>query len=257
MKEYQLTFIVADVAANARIAQPLRHLVKSFRSVLLLRNITRDSTVSLAHSLALMQAGLRCGDFCQITARGIDAELACFVLKDVIADHYILVGAKINYQFCDDLATRVPALAIKPQVAWHYAKAQTELSKIECLKGLAQLIYPDASDELLLAFIKREERSPTCVTAGIGLPHVMFAPIERMSIAVISSDTPIDWQSPIGTVHLAIAIVMPIPSSREAIIAATNLTRNLLTGQVADRLLMTRRCVELQALMMHLMSRLL
>ncbi|MDF5305039.1 PTS fructose transporter subunit IIA, partial [Vibrio parahaemolyticus] len=43
----------------------------------------------------------------------------------------------------------------------------------------------------------------------------------------------------------------------EQIIAATNLTRNLLTDQMAERLLLTKSSVDLQALLMYAMSRLL
>jgi PTS system nitrogen regulatory IIA component len=125
------------------------------------------------------------------------------------------------------------------------------------LKGLAHLIYPENPDELILSFIRREERSSTCVAPGIALPHVMFEHCQRMSIAVIVSEDQIDWASKIGQVYVAIALVMPTKPQREQIIAATNLTRNLLNDQITERLQKTKSSIDLQALLMYLTSRLL
>lgn len=257
MTEYQITFLVNDSSASAHATKPLCSLAKKFKSNIRIINITRNRSADLTKSVALLQAGLVEGDLCQITAFGIDAELACFVLKDVISEHYALVGSNINYEFSNQLAQRLPQLKTPSAVNWYYAKAHTELSKFECLKGLAQLIYPQSADDLILAFIKREERSSTCVTSGIALPHVMFDGINEINIAVISSDTAIDWASKVGQVHLAIALVMPSSPTRDQIITATNLTRNLLCGQFAERLLMTKSSIDLQALLMYSMSRLI
>lgn len=95
------------------------------------------------------------------------------------------------------------------------------------------------------------------MTPGIALPHVMFSGVDHISIAVIANDKSMDWASKMGDVHLAIALVMPEKPTREQIIAATNLTRNLLTDQMAERLLLTKSSVDLQALLMYAMSRLL
>ncbi|KXI24362.1 PTS sugar transporter subunit IIA [Photobacterium sanguinicancri] len=257
MNEYQITFFVDDANASAYVAQPLRLLAKKFKSTIRIVNITRNRTAKLSQSVAMLQAGLVNGDLCQITAVGIDAELACFVIKDIIAERFTLIGAHINYEFSSQLTKRLPQICPPSEIKWHYAKAQTELTKFECLKGLAQLIYPQEPDELILAFIKREERSSTCVAPGIGLPHVMFADIDHISVAVIASESPIPWESRMGEVHLAIALVMPAKPSREQIISATNLTRNLLCDQLPERLLRTKNCIDLQALLMYSMSRLL
>ncbi|PSW22008.1 PTS fructose transporter subunit IIA [Photobacterium sanctipauli] len=257
MNEYQITFFVDDSNASARVGQPLHRVAKKFKSTLNIINITQNRSAELTKSVAMLQVGLQQGDLCQITAIGIDAELACFVIKDIIAEHFIVVGSHIDHQFCSQLAERIPQICPPCEIQWHYAKAHTELNKFECLKGLAQLIYPTHADKLVLDLIKREERSSTCVTPGIALPHVMFAEAEHISVAVIASETPMDWASKMGEVNLAIALVMPTKPTREQIITATNLTRNLLTGQIAERLLLTRSSVDLQALLMYAMSRLL
>ncbi|TXY22148.1 PTS fructose transporter subunit IIA [Vibrio mimicus] len=257
MHEFQVTFLVNNVNASAHVAQPLSHVARKFKSTLHIINITRNRSAELTKSLAVLQVGLQVSDLCQITAFGIDAELACFVIKDMLSDHYTVVGSKINYEFSSQLAERLPQICPPSEIKWHYAKAQTELTKFECLKGLAQLIYPNSPDELILAFIKREERSSTCVAPGIAIPHVMFEDVEHITVAVIKNDESMDWASKMGDVHLAIALVMPNQLNREQIIAATNLTRNLLCDQMVERLLLTRSGVDLQALLMYAMSRLL
>ena len=257
MNEYQITFLVDDANTSAHVASPLHRIAKKFKSSLHILNITQDRCAKLTQSMAMLQAGLLKGDLCQITAIGIDAELACFVIKDIIADHFTLVGSQINYEFSSQLAQRLPQICPPSEIHWHYAKARTELTKFECLKGLAQLIHPENPDELILAFIKREERSSTCVTPGIALPHVMFSGVEHVSIAVIVNDKAIDWASKMGDVHIAIALVIPAKPTRDQIVSATNLTRNLLSGQMAERLLSTRSSVDLQALLMYSMSRLI
>ncbi|CAE6918527.1 PTS system nitrogen regulatory IIA component [Vibrio sp. B1REV9] len=257
MNEYQITFFVDDTNASAHVAQPLYRVAKKFKSTLRIINITQNRTAELTRSLAVLQVGLQQGDLCQITAIGIDAELACFVIKDIVAEHFTVVGSQINYEFSSQLATRLPQICPPSEIQWHYAKAHTELTKFECLKGLAQLIHPIHPDELILAFVKREERSSTCVIPGIALPHVMFDGVEHISVAVIANEKPMDWASKMGNVRLAIALVIPAKPTREQIITATNLTRNLLTDQMANRLLSTKSSVDLQALLMYAMSRLL
>lgn len=122
------------------------------------------------------------------------------------------------------------------------------------LKGLAHLVYPEDPDELILAFIKREERSSTCVSPGIALPHVMFESTQDLSIAVIVSDEAIDWASQIGQVHVAIALVLPTKPQREHIVAATNLTRNLLHDQVNERLQNQKQCRSTSLADVHLFT---
>ncbi|HHY0495247.1 PTS sugar transporter subunit IIA [Vibrio parahaemolyticus] len=256
MNEYQITFFVNNTNASAYVAQPLSRVAKKFKSALHIINITQNRSANLTKSLAVFQVGLQQGDLCQITAIGIDAELACFVIKDIIAEQFTLVGSNINYEFSSKLAKRLPQLCPPCEIQWHYAKAHTELTKFECLKGLAQLIHPAHPDELILAFIKREERSSTCVAPGIALPHVMFSEIEHISIAVISNETPMNWESKLGNVDMAIALVIPDKPTRDQIVAATNLTRNLLNDRMAERLLLTKSSIELQALLMYATSRL-
>lgn len=85
MHEFQVTFLVNDVNASVHVAQPLSRVARKFKSTLHIINITRNRSAELTKSLAVLQVGLQEGDLCQITAIGIDAELACFVIKDMLS----------------------------------------------------------------------------------------------------------------------------------------------------------------------------
>ncbi|WP_117236377.1 PTS sugar transporter subunit IIA [Vibrio maerlii] len=256
-REYQLTFFVEDTSATSFVAQPLCKLARQFKSQLQIINITQNSQADLSNSLAMLQVALKKGDLVQITATGIDAELACFVLKDLVVEHYVLVGSQITHEFSPELTQRFPQISPRCETRWLHAKAQMPLTKFECLKGLAKLVYPDDPDQLLLSFIKREERSSTSVAHGVALPHVMFEHVDDVSVAVITTDNEIDWGSRMGPVTVAIALVLPVAPSREQIIASTTLTRNLLNDNVLLRLQKTRSSIDLQALLMYLTLRLI
>ena len=240
MNEYQITFFVDNSNASAHLAQPLNRVAKKFKSTLHIINVTQNRVAELTKSVAILQAGLQQGDLCQITAIGIDAELACFVIKDMIAEHFTVVGSHINYEFSSQLAERLPQICPPCEIKWHYAKAHTALTKFECLKGLAQLIHPIHPDELILAFIKREERSSTCVTPGIALPHVMFSGVDHISIAVIANNKSMDWASKMGDVHLAIALVMP-EKPAQLLAAASKEKENPSTSQAPLPHLLSKR----------------
>ncbi len=92
MHEFQVTFLVNDVNASVHVAQPLSRVARKFKSTLHIINITRNRSAELTKSLAVLQVGLQEGDLCQITAIGIDAELACFVIKDMLSAHYTCRG---------------------------------------------------------------------------------------------------------------------------------------------------------------------
>ncbi len=121
MHEFQVTFLVNDVNASVHVAQPLSRVARKFKSTLHIINITRNRSAELTKSLAVLQVGLQEGDLCQITAIGIDAELACFVIKDMLSAHYTVVGSKINYEFacspnaCHKYARRVRSNGTMPK----------------------------------------------------------------------------------------------------------------------------------------------
>ncbi|MDG3085333.1 PTS sugar transporter subunit IIA [Vibrio hannami] len=254
MEEHQITFIVENIDASTYIALPLIRLAKKFKSTISIINITQNRSTELSKAISVYQAVFQRGDVCQITANGVDAELTCFVMKNLIAEYYVLVGSEISYRFSDSLSLRLPQLKTRSDIRWHYAKSQTELTKYECLRGLARLINPSHSEQLLSAFLSREKSSPTCLTSGVALPHVMFEKTKQISIAVITNDKSMDWESKLGRVNIAIGLVIPQKPTMSQLNSITNLTRNLLSDETNERLVKTKKPVDLQAILMHATS---
>lgn len=257
MKEHQVTFYVDSPNVHSQIASPLSQLAKKFKSTIHIINISRHRTAKLDKAFAPLQAGMQIGDVCQITANGIDAELACFVIKNLVAEFYTVIGSQNNSTISLELSRRLSAITPSCSLSWFYAKAHTKLSKFDCIKGLAQLTDPQNLDQLILALIKREERSATCIAPGIALPHVMFGARKEVSIAIIRSDEAIDWESQFGPVNLVVALILPQIATKDQIIAATNLSRNLLNHTIQQRLLNTLNFSDLQVLLLFLMGNLL
>jgi PTS system nitrogen regulatory IIA component len=258
MYEYQITFFVEHANHSGCIASGLSHLVRKFKSKIHIINLTRNRCADLSKSIGLFRAGLLPGDLCQITAIGIDAELACFVLRDVIDTHYIRVGSRrLNSQSTSHSPTVLSPYQSGCPILWHASKINAAITQFDGINTLAQLIYPQHPDPLTLALVKREEISSTCIAPGIALPHVMFDAIDQMAIAVLISEQAINWHSIMGNVHLIIGLVLPARPTRDQLTAATYLTRNLLAEPIGERLLLTRSQTDLRAILSYLTTRLL
>ncbi|MCE7535678.1 PTS sugar transporter subunit IIA [Aliivibrio fischeri] len=255
--DYRITFFVKDQGLPPQVASQLTRLAKKFKSLVYIDNITQNRSTNAESSLGLLQVGLCPGDFCQLITVGMDAEWANFVLTDLLSSTFDFVASDKLCDFSETITNTYPQLTPQCEVDFHYVKAQAVLSKFEILKGLSQLIYPKESDELLLALIKREERSSTVMAKQIALPHVISPYVEKPTIAIIRSDYPVDWASKMGDVNVIIALVLPEKPTKEMIMAATYLTRSLLSEDFSQRLVHTRQPKGLQALILYAMCQLL
>ncbi len=250
---------MTDEERNRLIAPALTRLSRIFRSQFSLINLTQGKAYLLEKSLTIYQIAMRNGDCCQLVVQGIDAELACFTVKELFQIGYSVIKASHNQPIPPQIARLHPDLQINCDYRLHFRRAHTTLSKFETLHTLAELICPKHRDDLLLALIKREECSSTAVAAGLALPHVMFEGVDRLSIAMLgmNNDKGIDWQSNLGDISTAIAVILPASPHRTELIAATNLTRNLLHKRYAHRLAYTYDPVDKQALLIYGLSKLI
>ncbi|PQJ84400.1 PTS sugar transporter subunit IIA [Aliivibrio sifiae] len=251
--DYRITFFVKHSGLPPKLASQLARLAKKFKCLVYIENITRDRRSDVSSSLGLLQLALTEGDFCQLVTVGIDAEWANFVLTDLLSSGFDFIASDKSCDFSEAIVDKHPKLTPKCDINFHYVKAQTQLSKFEILKGLSLLICPEETDELLLLFIKREERSSTSMARRIALPHVITSLVDRPIIAIIRSDYSIDWASKMGDVNLVIALVLPENPTRDMIISATKLTRSMLSSDFSQRLVNTRQPMGLQALLLHAM----
>ena len=255
--DYRITFFVKEQGLPPPVASQLTRLAKKFKCLVHIDNITQNLTADAASSLGLLKAGLRKGDFCQLVTTGLEAEWANFVFTDLLSSTFDFVASDKLGDFSERIEHTRAQLSPQCDVDFHYVKAQVSLSKFEILTGLSQLIYPQNADELLRALMQREQLSPTAMAKQIALPHVICPYVEKPTIAIIRSDYAIDWASKMGEVNLIIALVLPDKTNREMLMAATYLTRNLLSADFSQRLVNTRQPKGLQALILYAMCHLL
>jgi PTS system nitrogen regulatory IIA component len=256
MHEYQLTFQVSTNTEKAVVIHLLPALAKKFKSTLHIINITRNRIASLHESVAVLQAGLVKGDVCQISAIGIDAQLACFVIKNVIDKYYVPIASASDLGFSNELSKKVPQLGPQCPIHWSNLQLDDVTNKDECLHILAKLIDPDGGKTAYNAFCERESHSPSIAVPGIALPHILLEHASTMKVAVLRTKTNISWTPNNQDTQLIIAFVLPDTTNRQHVIAASNLARNLSNAMFAERLLVTQHSIELQALLMHSMTRL-
>lgn len=253
--DYRITFFVKKQLLPPPMALQLVRLAKKFKNTIRIDNITKGRFSDISGSLCLFKVGLTEGDFCQLITTGIDAELANFVLTDLLANTFDFIASDKLWRFSSTLIEKHPQLIPACDIDFHYVKAQAPLLKFDILKGLSKLISPYKSNELLLSLIKREEKSSTYMAKHIALPHVISDFVDKPCIAIIRSDYAIDWASKMGGIHLVIALILPTSPSRDMIITATKLTRSLLDDDFAQRLIATRHAVGLQALLLYSMCK--
>jgi PTS system nitrogen regulatory IIA component len=253
--DYRITFFVKQTGLPPQLASQLTRLAKKFKCLVYIDNITRDRSSDVSSSLGLLKLALTEGDFCQLATVGVDAEWANFVLTDLLSVGFDFIASDKLCDFSEAILNKHPRLTPKCDIDFHYVKAQTRLSKFEILKGLSLLICPKETDELLLLFIKREERSSTAMAKQIALPHVITSLVDKPTIAIIRSDYSIDWASKMGDVNLIIALVLPDNPTRDMIISATQLTRSMLSTDFSQRLVGTRQPMGLQALLLYSMCK--
>lgn len=253
--DYRITFFVKKQGLPPQMALQLVRLAKKFKNTVRIDNITKGRFSPISGSISLFKVGLTEGDFCQLITTGMDAELANFVLTDLLATTFDFIASDKLWRFSNTLFDKYPQLIPACDIDFHYVKAQAPLLKFDILKGLSKLLSPTHSNELLLSLIKREEKSSTYMAKQIALPHVISDFVNKPSIAIIRSDYPIDWASKLGEINLVIALVLPLSPSRDMIVTATKLTRSMLDDDFAHRLIATKHAVGLQALLLYSMCK--
>lgn len=99
-------------------------------------------------------------------------------------------------------------------------------SKKHALEILSEMLAetlppdPDAPDRLSLtnsvmeALVKREKLGSTALGEGIALPHASLPQLEIMTAAVVTLQTPVDFDAPDGQpVDVIMAVIAPSPAS--------------------------------------------
>ncbi|MDG3085636.1 PTS sugar transporter subunit IIA [Vibrio hannami] len=257
--ERRITFIVGGEGFASWKLNRLKALSGFFRSVVILRNITLGRSVNAEQTLKVISLGSKQNDLCQLWIEGSDAELACMILTDFIADEFTIINTSHSpdAKFDSTIIDTHPAFSLEFDINYRYEKiAQgTELTKSALLFKLTGVVDEKSVDNVYQALLNREAISSTCIGNSIALPHVMLKDIEKPELYVIRLASPTDWQSPRGDVSFLIALLLPAPPEMPVIKAFTQLSRALLEQEFCQILTSTHKESVLKAILLHTMAK--
>ena len=257
--ERRITFVIGSDGFAAWKLSRLKTLASYFRSVVIFRNISQGKSSNAEHSLKVISIGSRENDLCQLWMEGSDAELACMVLTDFIADEFNIVNTshRKTEEFSNSVIETHPTFSLPFPLSYTYEKlgADSVADKQTLLIRLSRMLSADNAQRIYEAMERREAISSTCIGNGIALPHIMLADIEQTAIAVLKTEQATDWHSERGSVDTIIAILIPAPAQMPVIKACTQMTRALLDPDFCRLLSSTVEPEALKAIIRHIMAR--
>lgn len=268
MIERRITFIIGDEGIPAWKLNQLKTLAGYFRSVVVMLDVTYLRRANVEQTVRIMSLGCMPGDLCQLLIEGSDAELACMVLTDFLAEQFTLVktsGKKKNRNACsvdsDDEGNSTFYLPFEmkftSQVLGEGLANEDKASqaKEKLLARLCRMLNPEKSAVLLKLMLKREQVSSTAMGNGIALPHIMSAEIQQPAMAVIQMPRPIEWGSNRGPVTRLIAMTLPAPAQRPQTQAFVHFSQALLEPEYCHLLTGNNEPEALKAIILHTLSR--
>lgn len=257
--ERRITFIIGLEGFAAWKLTRLKTLSSYFRSVVILKNISNGKSVNAEHTLQVISIGSQQNQLCQLWIEGSDAELACMVLTDFIADQFEIVNTshEKSEEFSYSVIAKHPAFSLPFPITYGFKQFQpsTSMEKYALISKICNMLNARHAQPIFDAMVKREAISSTCIGNGIALPHIMVEGIDQPSIAVIKLSTPLDWYSKQGHVNTIIGIVIPSPAEMPIIKACTQLTRKLLDEAFCQLLTSTSEPEALKAILLHTMAK--
>lgn len=256
--ERRITFIIGTEGFASWKLNRLNTLSGYFRSVVILKNISTGKSCNVNHTLQVLSLGSKNNHLCQLWIEGSDAELACMILTDFIADEFEIVNTshrratQHSYSVIDNHAT----FQLDFPLSYHYAEMAQDPApaKHAVLSKISSMLDQTNAQLIFEAMLTREGISSTCVGQGIALPHIMTAHAKQASVAVIHSKTDIDWHSARGDVNIVIAMMLPDPAPMPLIKAFTQLSRALIDDQFCNLVATTVEPEALKAFLLHKMA---
>ncbi|PWI32692.1 PTS nitrogen regulatory IIA subunit [Vibrio albus] len=257
--ERRITFVIGKEGFAAWKLNRLKTLAGYFRSVIILQNITTGESANAEHTLKVISLGCKNLDLCQLWIEGSDAELACMVLTDFIADQFAIVNTSHKRRE-DDINSVIkhhPAFQLPFQLKYVFEDitAHSGINKMVVLSKISTALNPRMAQSVYEAMLNRENVSSTAIGHHIALPHVLLEDITEPSIAIFRLSQPIDWHSRMGDVRIIIALLLPAPPEMNMIKAFTGISRTLLNPDYCHLITTTKEPEAIKAILLNMMSR--
>ena len=257
--ERRITFIIGNEGIVGWKINRLKTLSSFFYSVIILQNITTTKTTSTESTLKVMSLGCKENDLCQLWIEGSDAELACMVLTDFIAEQFEIVNTfyKHKAHHRKSIIENHPTFHIPFAINYYFERIQVHngIEKNALISKISTVLNKKMSQRIFEALLKREKISSTGIGNNIAIPHVIIEGIEKPAMFVVRLDKPISWNSNLGEVTLIIAMLLPTPLSAEVVKAFTQITRTMLDSINCNFLTSTTEPEAIKAILFHIMAR--
>lgn len=257
--ERRITFIIGTEGFAIWKLNRLKTLSSYFRSVVILKNISNGQSANAEYTLQVISVGSQCNQLCQLWIEGSDAELACMVLTDFIADQFEIVNTshKKTEELSYSVIDKHPTFSLPFTITYGYKEIpySTSMEKYALMSKLCSMLNTRYAQPLFESMVKREAISSTCIGNGIALPHIMVESLNQPSLAVIKLNTPVDWYSERGSINTVIGLAIPTQANISIIKACTQLTRQLLREEFCYLLTSTTEPEALKAILLHTMAK--
>ncbi|MFT6925142.1 MAG: PTS system nitrogen regulatory IIA component [Psychromonas sp.] len=257
--ERRITFVIGDDGFAVWKLTRLKTLAGYFRSVIILQNITTTEASNSEHSLKVMSLGCKENDLCQLWIEGSDAELACMVLTDFIADQFEIVNTshKRSENYSNSIIKNHPTFHLPFSLNYYFEAIEVDddIGKSILMSKISTIFNKVMAQSLLAAMLKREKISSTGIGNGIAIPHIMIEGITKPAIVVLRLDKPVDWHCNRGKITLIIAMLIPAPASLKVVKAFTQISRALLDPVNCNFLTSTIEPEAIKAIVLHIMAR--
>jgi len=257
--ERRITFVIGQGGFASWKLNRLKTLSGFFRSVVILQNITTGEKANTEHVLKVISLGIQQNALCQLRIEGSDAELACMVLTDFVADQFEIVNTahKRNPTHCDLMIEQHPAFHLPCHVEYVFESisVNVEVSKEDMLSKLSRIVSVTHQETINDALLKREAVSSTYIGHRIALPHIMIKEINLPTLVVFKLDKAINWGQSEHEVSLIIALFIPAPPTIEVVKVCTKTTRSLLNSNNCHLLTSSTQPEAIKAILFHFMAR--
>ena len=257
--ERHITFIIGKGRVTVWKINRLKKLTSFFRSVIIWQNITTAKMSSAEHPLKVMSLGCKENDLCQLWIEGSDAELACMVLTDFIADQFQIVNTshKCNVKETNSIIENHLTFHLPFSIDYHFETIQVHdgIEKDCLISKISTISCKKLSQQIFEGLRKRESISSTGIGNNIAIPHLVINGVEKPIITVIHLDKAINWNTSIGKVNLIITMLMPEPLSPEVAKTFAQIARAMVDPLNCHFLTRTIDPEAIKAILFHIMAK--
>lgn len=242
MSTIRITLYLGESGLTAWLIKGINHRLRDIQGAAELIKIDTLQRVNVQHQLAALSLAFKPFDLCQIFLIGENLQTQVDALKLYLQQYCVLVADTYtatlhssspiphdNFQFHHFSVPNKMSAKHRYHVM-PFAKDATIVDKARILKLIAKMASIKHYKKIELQLIQREQLSSTDMAGGIALPHIVSEYIDQPMMICLTSKTAVDWQSAHRGVTHIVALLLPKPCTKEAILAVRHLAVNLLNA---------------------------